>query len=193
MYKLKFILAIFLGCSLFSKGQSSDIFNIKLYAERLTQSELVSKYLSKVDNYEYYKFDTAFYSLSFKGIYANIPGKYSLAMKNDSLCQIYFASYFPISEHWLKSLHKQTDSLIAVFTNIFGQPSKSIDNFQNYSTSKEKSSNTICKSMWAINGEKLKIEFSIEEEHGKSAYLVRIVKFKDYYGNTKLTQTWDGY
>jgi hypothetical protein len=46
--------------------------------------------------------------------------------------------------------------------------------------------------MWLIDGQKLKVDFSIDGEHGQYFYLLRIQRFKDYYGNLKLPPWWDG-
>ncbi len=84
------------------------------------------------------------------------------------------------------------DSAINLFAKKYGAPIKDTvveNNF--YQKDKKYRSNDIRKAIWSIDGQKLKVDFFIDGEHGQYTYLLIIKRFKDYYGNSKLPP-WTG-
>lgn len=179
----------------FSVGQTVDVFDTKLYSEKLTKCDLISKFIEQNRDFKYTYFDTSFFSISSYDNKSKIFGNWSFVSRLDSLDQIAFSSLdLPITLEWFNALYRQADTLMKIFTTKYGQPAKSSTNQKNfYQNGKKYLPGDIIKAMWQIDGQKLKVEFIIDGEHNDFHYSLRISRFKDYYGNVKLPPWWDGY
>lgn len=178
----------------FSDGQTFDVFDTKLYSEKLTMCDLISKFIDESSDFKYTYYDTSFFSISSDNHKGKIFGTWSFVLRGDSLDQIDFSSLdLAITQEWYNLLYKQADSLIKLFTIKYGPPLKSTTNQKNfYQNGKKYLPGDIIKAIWLINGQKLKVEFTIEGEHKNYYFMLRISKFKDYYGNHKVPLWWGG-
>ncbi len=195
MKRLLLILLISLSIVKTTFGQSLSIFETKLYNEKLTICDLINNYVDKQKDFNYKSFDTAFYCISVYDNRNEIFGNWSFVVRNDSLNQIGFTSLdLPINSEWFDNLYSKTDTIIKLFTGYFGQPLKQTRNEKNFFKKGEKYlPGDILKAMWDIDGQKIKVEYIIDGEHNDFHYSLRILRFKDYYGNIKLPEWWDGY
>jgi hypothetical protein len=177
-----------------SYSQTADIFNTKLYSEKIDKCELIDRYVGE-KSFKYFHFDSAFFSISYYDNRGEILGNWGFVSRADSLDQISFSSLeLPITQEWYNKLHKRADSLIAVFKTKYGEPAITTVNEKNYyGVNKKVIPGTIVKAMWLIDGQKLKVAFEIDGEHNQFHYLLSVRRFKDYYGNEKLPSWWDGY
>jgi len=176
-------------------GQSLASFNTKLYAENMTLCDLLNKYLDKRQEFKFASFDTSFFSVSSYDNNSTVFGHWTYVVRNDSLNQLEFSSLaLPINAEWFNKLSRLADSAIHVFTEKYGKPVKDTTIKRNFfQKGKKYIAGDIQKAMWLIDGQKLKVVFSIDGEHGQYSYLLRIQRFKDFYGNMKLPPWWDGY
>jgi len=187
-------LVSFLLLTKLSYSQTADIFDVKLYAEKLDKCDLIDRYVGG-RSFEYSHFDTAFFSISYYDNKGEIFGNWSFVSREDSVDQISFSSLeLPITKKWYDALRKQADSLMLIFKTKYGEPAMATVNDKNsYGANKKIISGPIVKAMWLIDGQKLKLEFEIDGEHNEFHYLLRIKRFRDYYGNQKLPPWWNGY
>jgi hypothetical protein len=157
--------------------------------------DFISKFIEQDRSFKYFYLDTSFFSISSYDNRGKIFGNWSFVSRHDSLDQIGFSSLdLPITPEWYNELYNQTDSLIKLFTAKYGQPAKSSTNEKNfYQKDKKYLPGHIIKAMWLMEGQKLKVEFIIDGEHKDFHYSLRLLRFKDYYGNVKLPPWWDGY
>lgn len=178
-----------------SFGQSLKLFETKLYEEKYTLCDLLTKYVGKNRDFKLYHFDSSFYSVSFYEEKYSKWGGWSFVLRNDSINQYnYSTDSAPINSEWFSKLHKLADSAIHVFTIKFGKPAKySINKNNFYKRDKKYLPGAILKAMWVIDGQKLKVDFAIDGEHDDNSYSLRIDRFKDYYGNVLLPSWWDGF
>ena len=178
-----------------ASGQSLALFDTKLYAEKVTLCDLLNNYVSKRQEFKFISFDTSFYSISSYDNNATIFGHWNYVVRNDSLNQLGFSSLaLPITDEWFQKLSRLADSAINVFTTKFGKPNRDTLVKKNFfKKGKRNAIGDIRKAMWFIDGQKLKVDFIIDGEHGEYSYLLRIQRFKDYSGNMKLPPWWDGY
>jgi hypothetical protein len=176
-------------------GQSLALFETKLYAEKVTLCDLLNKYVNKRQDFKFNSFDTSFFSISSYDNSSTIFGYWTYAIRNDSLNQLGFSSLeLPITAEWFGKLSKLADSVINVFTIKYGKPDRDTIVKKNFfQKGKRNSTGDIRKAIWLIDGQKLKVDFSMDGEHGQFSYLLRIQRLKDYYGNMKLPPWWDGY
>lgn len=189
------ILIIYLFLTNISVGQTIDVFDTSLYAEKLSFCELTHRYVNMGKDFKYVLLDTSFYAITSYGQTTDISGNWTFAARQDSLIQIGFTSLnLPITSDWFNKLYSRADSLIKYFNIKHGKPFKTDLNQKNFFLEGKKySSSNIVKAMWLIDGQKLKVEFIIDGEHNDFHYSLRISKFKDYYGSVKLPPWWDGY
>jgi hypothetical protein len=155
----------------------------------------LTKYVDKRQEFKFIPYDTSFFSISSYDNNSTIFGLWTYVVRNDSLNQLGFSSLsLPINGEWFDKLSKFADSAIQVFTKKYGEPIKDTvvkTNF--FQAGRKYKGGDIRKAMWLIDGQKLKVNFSIEGEHGQHSYVLRMERFKDYYGNMKLEPWWDGY
>jgi hypothetical protein len=186
--------SVFLA-SFFVKGQDLSLLETKIYAEKLTFCDLVAKYIDTKKDFTYHSFDGLSYNISSYDNSALIFGHWNYTMRNDSLNQYGFSSIqLPVTAEWFNKLYPFTDSTIKFFTKKYGKPVQETllkTNF--YRKDKKVVAGVIIKAMWIIDGQKLKVQFSIDGEHHEYAYTMKIERFKDYYGNVKLPTWWNGY
>lgn len=195
MSKKTFILLFFILLVRLTYGQTIEVFDYKLYSEKLTLCELISKFVDPNKNFEYTHFDSSFYSIKSYNNKSNIFGDWTFISRNDSINQICWTSIeLPITEEWFKILYGQADSLINTFTIKHGQPIKFRKKEKKFYKPNHKLFPTeIMSATWIIDEQKLKVDFIVPGEHKDFYYMIRIQKFKDYYGNSKLNPGWDGY
>lgn len=176
-------------------GQSLALFETKLYSEKITFCDLISKYVNMKNEFKYFTFDNSFYGVSSFDNNSKVFGNWNFVVRRDSLNQYGFSSLeLPITTEWYHKLSNLADSTIKVFTIKFGKPVKETFVKKNvYQKGKKYFPGDIRKAMWLINGQKLKVDLSIEGEHNEYFYSINIETFKDYYGNLKLPMWWDGY
>ncbi|MVN23411.1 hypothetical protein [Mucilaginibacter arboris] len=176
-------------------GQSLALFDTKLYSEKITFCDLLNKYVNMQKEFKYYTFGSSFYGVSSYDNDSNIFGNWSFVVRRDSLNQYGFSSLeLPITAEWYRKLSYFADSTIKIFTVKFGKPLKETFVKTNvYQKGKKYFPSAVRKAMWLIDGQKLKVDFSIEGEHNEYFYLLKVERFKYYYGNTKLPKWWDGY
>ena len=178
-----------------TSGQSLSLFDTKLNSEKITLCDLLTKYVDTKKEFKFTPFDTDFFSISSYTNNSTIFGYWSYVIRHDSLNQYGFSSLtLPINSEWFKKLNQLADSVINLFTIKYGTPIKDTvakNNF--YRKDKKYRSGDIRKAMWLIDGQKLKVDFFISGEHEQYSYLLRILRFKDYYGNSKIPPWWDGY
>ena len=175
--------------------QTLDIFDTKLYNEKVSLCDILEKHIDKKNKFEYYPFDSSFFSVTSYNNRSIIFGNWSFVVRHDSLNQIGFTSLdLPITSEWFSKLSNFTDSAIKLFTLKYGDPAKQIFYKANiYKEGKKFVPGEIRKALWILNDQKLIISFSIEGEHQKYYYSVKILRFKDYYGNMLLEKEWDGF
>ncbi|MCC9166028.1 hypothetical protein [Pontibacter harenae] len=178
-----------------ASGQATAVFDNKLYTERLALCDLTSKFIGTDKDFNYHHFGPSFYSVSTYGNRGGLYGRWAFVVRNDSLNQISFTSLdLPITAEAYDELAKQTEDLIEIFTAKYGQPAKATSTKKNaYQKDKKPMVGAINKAMWLIDGQKLKVEFFVDGEHGDYHYTLRILRFEDYYSNMKLPAWWDGY
>jgi len=181
--------------AIFASAQSLDLFDTKLYAETTSLCDLLNKYVSRNQKFEFTPYGPSFYSVSSYDNRSAIFGQWTYVLRNDSLDQLEFASLdLPINAGWFNQLSKFADSAIHLFTGKYGKPARDTIVKRNYFRAGKKfMPGDIKKAMWLIDGQKLLVDFSIAGEHGNFTYLFRILRYKDYYGNQKLPPWWDGY
>jgi len=148
-------------------GQSLSLFDTKLNSEKITLCDLVTKYVDTREEFKFTPFDTAFFSISCYDNNSAIFGHWSYVIRHDSLNQYSFSSLeLPINSEWFKKLLQLADSTINLFSTKYGTPIKDTvarNNF--YQKGKKVRSGEIRKAMWLIDGQKLKVDFSIDGEH----------------------------
>jgi len=176
-------------------GQKLSHFDTKLYSEKITLCDLIGKYVDTKEDFKYVPFDSSFFSVSYYNNVSEIFGSWSYVVRHDSLNQYGFSStQLPITSEWYHKLFKLTDSTIKLFTDKYGQPAKdTLVKVNLYKKGAKFRTGTIRKAMWLIDGQKLKVDFSIVGEHNQYSYRLHIQRFKDYYGNMNLPPWWDGY
>jgi hypothetical protein len=178
-----------------ASAQSPALLDTQLYAEKVTLCDLLDNYVNKRQEFKVVCFDTSFFSISSYDNNASIFGHWTYVVRNDSLSQLGFSSLaLPITDGWFQKLSRLADSAIDAFTAKYGKPDRDTIVKKNFFQKGNKNAvGDIRKAMWVIDGQKLKVDFSIDGEHGQYSYLLRIQRFKDYYGNMKLPPWWDGY
>ncbi|QCR22444.1 hypothetical protein [Pontibacter sp. SGAir0037] len=178
-----------------SFGQTISVFDTKLYSEKVDLCDITSKFIDLGKEFKYYPFGSDFFSVSAYDNSSDIYGHWSFVVRQDSLNQIGFTSLeYPITAENYDRLYRQADKLIKQYTSQYGQPVKS--NFikkEGFENNKSYNPNGIHKAMWLIDGQKLKVEFGVDGEHGEFHYSLSILRFKDYFSNMKLPPHWDGY
>jgi hypothetical protein len=187
-------LLICLSVATASYGQMADIFDTKLYSEKIDRCELINTYIGKKP-FKYFHSDTTFFSVSYYDNKGEIFGNWVFVSREDSLDQISFSSLeLPITQDWYNKLRKQADSLISVFKAKYGEPARTTVNEKNfYRVNQKVTAGAVVKAMWLIGGQKLKVVFEIGGEHNEFHYLLSVQRFRDYYGNQKLPPWWNGY
>lgn len=189
------LLLVWLGTATQAVGQSLAIFDTKLNTEKIAQCDLITKFINPRHGYEYKYFSDSFYSVSSYDNQSKIFGHWAFFVRHDSLNQLWFSSLeLPINAESHQKIKALTDNAIAFFTSKYGLPIKTLVTKNNvYQTGKNYIPGTVHKAMWLVDGQKLKIDFSIGGEHGEFTYSLKIVKFSTYYANIKLPPWWDGY
>lgn len=174
--------------------QTVDIFDVKLYSERLDRCQLIDRYVGE-RTFKYFQFDTTFFGVSYYDNAGEISGNWSFVSREDSLDQISFSSLeLPIKQGWYNKLHRRADSLISIFKTKYGEPQMAtVNEKDSHGVNKKNVPGVIMKAMWLIDGQKLKVAFEIDGEHNQFHYLLSIVRFRNFYGNQKLPPWWDGY
>ena len=195
MPKISIVLITLLCFTVYVPGQKLSFFDTKLYSEKISLCDLLSKYVDKEREFKYTRFDSSFFSVSSYDNTSEIFGQWNYVVRHDSLNQYGFVSVeLPMTAEWYNKLYKLTDSTIKLFTAKYGQPLKdTLVKVNLYQKGRKFHSGSILKAMWLIDGQKLKVDFSIVGEHNEYAYRFHIYRFKDYYGNIKLPPWWDGY
>lgn len=195
VHKIFIVLLVFSISTISASAQSLSLFDTKLYAETTTLCDLLNKYVDKRQEFKFTSFGTSFFSVSSYDNNSAIFGHWTYVVRNDSLNQLEFSSLAsPINAEWFNKLSKLADSTIHTFTAKYGKPFRDTVVKRNFfHLGKKYMASDIRKAMWLIDGQKLKVNFSIDGEHGQYSYSLRIQRFKDYYGNMKLPPWWDGY
>lgn len=176
-------------------GQSLTLFDTRLNSKKITLCDLLNNYVDIKKEFKFTPFDSVFFSISSYDNNSAIFGYWSYVIRQDSLNQYGFSSLaLPINLEWFKKISHLADSAINLFSKKYGAPIKdTVDKNNFYQKDKKYHSGEIRKAFWLINGQKLKVDFSIDGEHGQYSYIIRIQRFEDYYGNSKLPPWWDGY
>jgi len=192
MFKTGFILVTILFASSLSIGQTVNVFDQIMLTKKFSQCDLISKYISNTQHYEFYVMDSAFYGITSEGNCSNISGNYNFAVRNDTLCQVYFMTRFPRSSNSLKSISLKVDSLLEYFSNKFGKAESFIDYRKDSSNSEVINGYTLLDATWLVNGDRLVIDlsFSDSENLNRSVYSLRIHRFRECYFDNKLSKWW---
>ena len=178
-----------------ASAQSLAVFDTKLHAEKITLCDLINKQLDRRRNFNVTHYDSSFYFVSYQDHSAEIIGNWTFTIRHDSLNQYSFSSVqLPITAEWHNKLYTFADSAISVFTARYGKPLRDTIIIKNrFANNSKHSPGGIRKAMWIMDGQKLKVEFEIDGEHGHNHYKLSISRFGDYYGNMELPAWWDGY
>jgi len=159
--------------------------------EKLSQCDLISKYLGNIQHYEYYVMDSNYYGITVEGNFSSFSGNYNFAVRNDSLCQFYFMAALPKKSNSLKELSITLDSLILAWTGKFGPPDLFIDGRVN-STNTEVENSTILSASWKIKQDILKLRFSYGESlrDARGNFNIIIHRYRECYFDKKFFPQW---
>lgn len=195
MPKVYYFLLILFFLNTRLSAQSLAIFETKLYSEKIQLCDLLNKYINPHNEFKYYPLGNSFYGVSTYDNNSSIFGYWTFTIRKHSLNQYGFSSLeLPINKEWYNKLSRFADSTIKIFTAKYGKPFKETFVKNNvYQKGRKYLSGDVKKAMWLINGQKIKVDFSIDGEHKEYFYSLKIERFKDYYGNIKLPKWWDGY
>ncbi len=195
IFKFLILLYAFIFCSLNGNAQTFSILYNKLKTENLSQCYAIEKYIHKGFDFDCDYNEKDFYRIRYFDNNNDPYGHWDYFIRKDSLVQVGFSSLeLPIKEEWFNLLYKKADSLINAFTVEYGKPIKSTLKKENfYQKGKKQLSCDIIKALWLIDGEKLKVDFSIDGEHNQFHYAFSAIRFKDYFNWSELPAWWDGY
>ena len=187
MVKSGFVLAVILFVHSYSFSQTINVFDETMLSKKLSHCDMISKYLNKVQHYQYYILDTAYYGITSEGYCSNISGSYNFTVRKDSLCQVYFMSSFPRSSNSIMSISPKIDSLIQTFIKKFGPPKNLIDNRKDSANPHVINGYILLEAAWLINEDRFRIEFSFldSDDINKPLYGLRIHRFRECYFSKK--------
>ncbi len=185
-FKLLFSLLILFKLSF---SQTISVFDDIMLSKKTILCNLLSKYMSTSQHYEYYIMDTNYYGITSDGKCHNFSGTYNFAVRNDSLCQVYFSASFPRKSYSLKSINATIDSLLDEFTKKFGTP----EQFEDY---RKDSSNpdvirgyTLLNSSWQTNKDIMQLSLSYSDSgfpnEERTHYSIRIHRYRECYADHK--------
>src|SRR4030095_4865 len=125
MPKISIILISLVCLTVHTSGQKLSFFDTKLYSEKITLCDLLSKYVDAKGEFKYNRFDSSFFSVSSYDNISDVFGYWSYVVRHDSLNQYGFSSAeLPMTSEWYNKLYKLADSIIKIFTEKYGQPLK---------------------------------------------------------------------
>jgi hypothetical protein len=193
--KAAFVTLILTQMILSAKAQSIDKFDLVLGAGKYSMTHFIKTYADTTDDFKLiYLRKPEMYSVCYYGKLEDVFGQWSYTCRNDTLNQYGFVANYGITQEIYTKLQKATTTIIKDLTIKYGQPLKAATNSAyKFSKNAKLFPTNIKKAMWQINGQKLLVTFSVEGEHSEYTYSLRVSRFKDYRGNMKLPDYWDGY
>lgn len=186
----KIILPLLLMLSLgtLSRAQSLEQMNTRLLSEKVSFSELRSKYIDPKLEYDSTRYGKDLLEVRVRDNRSELKGEWFYLLRNDSLDQIHFiATQILIDEKWYRIFMRRTDSAINYFTNRYGAPATTTPHRSDFAHIKHKIGCTIRKVKWNIGGQHLHVVFSLESEKDTKAYRLQISRYTNYFFNIKMS------